>query len=341
MEKTIIIGLDLAKNVFQAHGARADGSVAFRKKLTRNQVLPFFAEQPVCLVAMEACASAHHWARSIRDLGPEVRLIPPIYVKPFVKRQKNDSADAEAIAEEASRPTMRFVAVKGIEQQAAGMAFRTRDLFIRQKTQTINALRGHLAEYGVIAPAAVANLGRLVAVMQRADSDLPLEVLELARMLVDQIGALQHRIDALDREIRQRAREDSVASRLMTVPGIGPICASAMMALAPPAESFARGRDFSAWLGLVPKQHSSGGKERLGRTSKMGQRDLRRLLITGAMAVVRWAALRGPRAGSWLEKMMIRKPRMLVAVALANKMARTAWALWAQGGVYRDPAAAA
>ena len=143
MEKTIIIGLDLAKNVFQAHGARADGSVAFRKKLTRNQVLPFFAEQPVCLVAMEACASAHHWARSIRDLGPEVRLIPPIYVKPFVKRQKNDSADAEAIAEEASRPTMRFVAVKGIEQQAAGMAFRTRDLFIRQKTQTINALRGH------------------------------------------------------------------------------------------------------------------------------------------------------------------------------------------------------
>ena len=236
---------------------------------------------------------------------------------------------------------MRFVAVKGIDQQAAGMAFRTRDLFIRQKTQTINALRGHLAECGVIAPAGVANLGRLVAVMQRADSGLPTEVIELARMLVDQIDELQLRIDTLDRDIRKRAREDDVASRLMTIPGVGPICASAMIALAPPAESFARGRDFSAWLGLVPKQHSSGGKERLGRTSKMGQRDLRRLLITGAMAVVRWAALRGARAGSWLEKMMIRKPRMLVAVALANKMARIAWALMAQGGVYPDPAAVA
>ena len=177
--------------------------------------------------------------------------------------------------------------------------------------------------------------------VERADSDLPTEVIELARMLVDQIDELQLRIDTLDRDIRKRAREDDVASRLMTIPGVGPICASAVIALAPPAESFVRGRDFSAWLGLVPKQHSSGGKERLGRTSKMGQRDLRRLLITAAMAVVRWVALRGPRAGSRLEKMMIRKPRMLVAVALANKMARIAWALMAQGGVYRDPAAAA
>ena len=208
MEMIIIIGLDLAKNVFQAHGAKADGSVAFRKKLTRNQVLAFFAGQPVCLVAMEACASAHHWARSIRDLGHEVRLIPP-----------NDSADAEAIAGAASRPTMRFVAVKGIEQQAAGTAFRTRDLFIRHKTHTINALRGHLAEYGIIAPAGVANLGRLVAVMQRADSGLPTEVIELARMLVDPIAGLQLRIDTLDRDIRKRARQDDVATRLMTVPG--------------------------------------------------------------------------------------------------------------------------
>ncbi len=341
MNKVIIIGLDLAKNVFQAHGARADGSVAFRKKLSRSQVLPFFAKQPACLVAMEACASAHHWARSIRDLGHEVRLIPPIYVKPFVKRQKNDSADAEAIAEAASRPTMRFVAVKSIEQQAGGMTFRTRDLFVRQKTQTINALRGHLAEYGVIAPKGVANLSRLVQAISDPDSGLPDQVIELGRMLLSQIEELQQKINGLEREIRVRTREDDVASRLMTIPGIGPICASAMMALAPPAESFARGRDFSAWLGLVPKQHSSGGKERLGRTSKMGQRDLRRLLITGAMAVVRWAARRGASEGSWLARMMARKPKMLVAVALANKMARIAWALMAHGSVYRDPLAAA
>lgn len=341
MEQSIIIGLDLAKNVFQAHGATADGSVAFRVKLARSQVLQFFAKQPACLVAMEACASAHHWARSIRDLGHEVRLIPPIYVKPFVKRQKNDSADAEAIAEAASRPTMRFVAIKSVEQQAASMAFRTRDLFVRQKTQTINALRGHLAEYGVVAPKGAANLGRLVQVIDDPKSGLPAEVVELARALLSQVGELQHRIDVLEREIRSRTRKDDVASRLMTIPGIGPICASAMMALAPPAESFARGRDFSAWLGLVPKQHSSGGKERLGRTSKMGQRDLRRLLITGAMAVVRWAARRGISEGSWLGRMLARKPRMLVAVALANKMARIAWALMANGGVYRDPAVAA
>ena len=341
MEKAIIIGLDLAKNVFQAHGAQADGSVAFRKKFSRGQVLQFFAKQPACLVAMEACASAHHWARSIRDLGHEVRLIPPIYVKPFVKRQKNDSADAEAIAEAASRPTMRFVAVKSVEQQAAGMAFRTRDLFVRQKTQTINALRGHLAEYGVIAPKGVANLGRLVQAIDDPCSGLPNQVIELGRALLSQIEELQRKIGVLEREIRVRTREDDVASRLMTIPGIGPICASAMMALAPPAESFTRGRDFSAWLGLVPKQHSSGGKERLGRTSKMGQRDLRRLLITGAMAVVRWAARRGAPEGSWLGRMMARKPMMLVAVALANKMARTAWALMAHGGVYRDPAAVA
>ncbi len=341
MEQAIIIGLDLAKNVFQAHGAEADGSVAFRKKFSRGQVLQFFAKQPACLVAMEACASAHHWARSIRDLGHAVRLIPPIYVKPFVKRQKNDSADAEAIAEAASRPTMRFVAVKSVEQQAAGMAFRTRDLFVRQKTQTINALRGHLAEYGVIAPKGVANLGRLVQAIDDPGSGLPNQVIELGRALLSQIEELQRKIGVLEREIRVRTREDDVASRLMTIPGIGPICASAMMALAPPAESFTRGRDFSAWLGLVPKQHSSGGKERLGRTSKMGQRDLRRLLITGAMAVVRWAARRGAPEGSWLGRMMARKPMMLVAVALANKMARTAWALMAHGGVYRDPAAVA
>lgn len=341
MENSNIIGLDLAKNVFQAHGSDAAGNVIFRRKLARSQVLKFFTKQPSCVVAMEACASAHHWGRLIGDLGHEVRLIPPVYVKPFVKRQKNDSADAEAISEAASRPTMRFVPVKSVAQQASGMAFRTRDLFIRQKTQTINALRGHLAEYGVIAPKGAANLKRLIDVLNDPNSGLPDQVVELGQMFLDQIDELQERIDELDRDLRKRLKEDDAASRLMTIPGIGPICASAMLALAPPAEGFARGRDFSAWLGLVPRQRSSGGKERLGGISKMGQRDLRRLLITGAMAVVRWATIRGARKGSWLERMMARKPRMLVAVALANKMARTAWALMAHGGVYRDPAAIA
>ena len=261
-------------------------------------------------------------------------------MKPFVKRQKNDAADAEAIAEAASRPTMRFVAVKSEEKQALGMAFRARDLFVRQKTQTINAVRGHLAEYGVIAPKGTAHLDRLNQVVADPDGGLPVAVVALARLLLDQIATLKEKIDVLEAEIRARVRHDDVASRLTTIPGIGPICAAAMEAFAPPPETFSKGRDFAAWLGITPRQHSSGGKERLGRMSKMGQRDLRRLLITGAMAVVRWAVRKGPLDGSWLARMLHRKPRMLVAVALANKMARICWALMAKGGVYRDPTVA-
>ncbi len=341
MVEVSIIGLDLAKNVFQAHGMRSDGCVAFRTKLSRAKVAEFFASQPRCIVAMEACASSHYWGRVLGDLGHEVKLIPPIYVKPFVKRQKNDMADAEAIAEAASRPTMRFVAVKSEEKQAAGMAFRTRDLFVRQKTQTINSLRGHLAEYGVVAPKGPAHLGRLKGALEDVAIGLPEPVIALSQMLLDQIALLQAKIDELEKEIRHQVRRDDVTARLMTIPGIGPISAAAMMAFAPPPEIFAKGRDFAAWMGLVPRQHSSVGKERLGRTSKMGQRDLRRLLITGAMAVVRWAARRGAPEGSWLWRMLQRKPRMLVAVALANRMARIAWALMAKGGVYKDPSVAA
>lgn len=339
MDKVSIIGLDLAKNMFQAHGACTDGSVGFRKKLSRKKVLTFFAAQSRCVVAMEACASSHFWAREIGKIGHEVKMIPPIYVKPFVKRQKNDAADAEAIAEAASRPTMRFVAVKSEEKQALGMAFRVRDLFVRQRTQTINALRGHLAEYGVIAPQGIAHLDRLIRVVVDPDNGMPAPVVALASMMLDQIKDLRERIGILEMEIRTRSKRDDIASRLMTVPGIGPICATAMEAFAPPAETFTRGRDFAAWVGLTPRQHSSGGRERLGKTSKMGQRDLRRLLITGAMAVVRWAVRKGAPEGSWLARMLLRKPRMLVAVALANKMARIAWALMAKGGIYRNPAA--
>jgi transposase len=340
MKEVSIIGLDLAKNVFQVHGAAVDGTVLFRRKLPRSQVLKFFASQPRCRVAMEACAGAHHWARAIAALDHEVKLIAPGYVKPFVKRQKNDMADAEAIAEAALRPTMRFVTAKTELQQAAAMAFRTRDLLVRQRTQTINALRGHLAEYGVVAPTGPTHIGRLIAVIEGEDGTLPGPVVTLAGILVKQIVALSDEIALLEKELRARAASDQTIVRLMTIPGIGPVTAAAMTAFAPPAETFAKGRHFASWIGLTPRQHSSGGKERLGRTSKMGQRDLRRLLITGAIGVVRWAARRGVTSGSWLGRMMSKKPRMLVAVALANRMARVAWAIMAKGGIYRDPAIA-
>ena len=339
MEEVSTIGIDLAKQVFQVHGSHADGSVAFRKKLSRAKLLPFLASQPRCVVAMEACAGAHHWGREIEALGYKVRLIAPAYVKPFVRRQKNDAADAEAIVEAAVRPTMRFVAVKSAEKQASGMVFKVRDLLVRQRTQVINALRGHLAEYGIIAPQGIFYVSRLAAEIETPRSDMPVVAVEMCTMLLKHLSVLDERIAALDQQIRDRARTDETVRRLMTIPGIGPICATALEALAPPADTFAKGRDFAAWLGLTPRQNSSGGKARLGRVSKMGQRDLRRLLIIGAMAVVRWAARRGAPTGSWLARMMASKPRMLVAVALANRIARVAWALMVQGGIYRASAA--
>ena len=341
MVEISIIGVDLAKNSFQVHGASADGTVVFRKKLSRGRVLKFLAVQPRCTVAMEACASAHHWGREIGRLGHDVRLIAPIYVKPFVKRQKNDAADAEAICEAAQRPTMRFVAVKSEDKQSSAMIFKTRDLLVRQKTRTINALRAHLAEFGVIAPKGPAHLGRLVSQVKAPETGLLEPVRTLCLMLIDLVSKLIEQIRVLDGEIKTRSRNDDVAKRLMTIPGVGPVIATALEALAPPAETFKRGRDFAAWMGLTPRQWSTGGKPRLGKISKMGQRDLRRLLIIGASAVVRWAAKRGAPEGSWLARMLVRKPRMLIVVALANKIARVAWALMAHGGIYRAPVCAA
>jgi len=334
------IGIDLAKRTFQLHGATADGAVIFRKKLSREKLLDFLAEQPQAVVAMEACASAHYWGRQIGALGHEVKLVPPIYVKPFVKRQKNDSADAEAIVEAASRPTMRFVEVKSAEQQGQGMLFRTRDLLVRQRTQSINALRGHLAEFGIIAPRGPARVDLLARAVQ-ADADiLPATARELAQLLLDQIAAFSEKIATLEKDIRRRAPKDAETARLMTIPGVGAICATAVRAFCPSMTAFRSGRDFAAWVGLTPKQNSTGGKARLGRTSKMGQRDVRRLLIIGASAVVCWAERKGPPQGSWLARMMARKPHMLVVVALANKMARTIWALSVRNDIYRNPVAA-
>ncbi len=290
---------------------------------------------------MEACASAHYWGREAEKLGHEVRLVPPIYVKPFVKRQKNDAADAEATCEAAQRPTMSVVAVKTEEQQARGMLFRTRDLLVRQRTQMINALRGHLAELGVVAPQGPAHVSRLASELEDPGSGLPGPVRELGGLLLGQIADLDGKIGGLDKDLRACTRQDEEASRLMTIPGVGPITAMALQAFAPPMQSFRCGRDFAAWVGLVPRQHTTGGKPRLGKISKMGQRDLRRLLITGAMAEIRWAIRRGMPEGSWLARMLARKPRKLVAAALANKMARIVWALMTKKETYRHPGTAA
>jgi transposase len=340
MSEVSIIGLDLAKNVFQVHGADASGAILFRKKLRRYQVLKFFDAQPACRVAMEACASSHYWAREITKLGHDVRLIAPSYVKPFVKRQKNDAADAEAICEAAQRPTMRFVAAKSEEQQAAAIVFRARDLLVRQRTQTINAIRGHLAEFGLVAAQGLFHVAKPVAAMEDKGSAIPEAARPILCLLVEQLRSLDERVAVLDREIARRAREDEDAKRLMTIPGIGPITATALAALAPSAQTFNRGRDFAAWLGLTPLQHSTGGKQKLGETSQMGERTLRRLLIIGASAAVRWAMRKGVTANPWLSRMLSRKPPMLVIVALANKTARIVWALMAKGGTYRSPAMA-
>ena len=340
VDEGITIELDIAKQVFQVHGADPAGRVVFRKRLTRGKLLAFFATQPLCTVAMEACAGAHHWAREIGRLGHTVRLIPPSYVKPFVKRQKNDAADAEAICEAAQRPTMRFVPVKDEEQQANGVLFRTRDLLVQQRTQCINALRGHLAEYGHVFPQGITQADNLKAQVENVDVALPEAARSVLKVLVTTFEKLKSQIESLDAEIGRRSKTNPVARRLMTIPGIGPIAATAITALVPAAESFRCGRDFAAWLGLTPLQRSTGGKQKLGAVSQRGERTIRRLLILGASAVVRHASMRKKPAGTWLDQMLGRKPKMLVTVALANKIARVVWALLVKGGIYRAPVAA-
>src|SRR5215831_16742660 len=299
MAQVTTIGLDLAKHVFQAHGADAAGQVLFRKRITRGKLIGLLAAQSPCIVAMEACAGAHYWAREIGKLGHSVRLMAPAYVKPFVKRQKNDAADAEAVCEAVQRPSMRFVPVKTEEQQADAIVFRARDLLVRQRTQCVNALRGHLMEYGYVFPKGITHVETLVAVVEDLPSSLPDSVRVILKLLVDTFTALEAQITPLDAEIRQRSKSDPTARRLMTIPGVGPIASTAITALVPAAEGFPAGRDFAAWLGLTPLQKSTGGKQKLGAVSKRGERTIRRLFIIGASAVVRQASRRGAPKGSW------------------------------------------
>ena len=337
MEQVAIIGVDLAKNSFQLHGAAEDGTVVFRKRLSRMQFHKFMSAHPKCVVAMEACGGAHFWAQELGTIGHTVKLISPRYVKPFVKRQKNDAADAEAIVEAAQRPTMRVVSPKTEEQRSRAVAFRVRQQLIRQRSDLVNALRSHLYEFGYIAPKGINHLHRLEAVIADDTTHLPKIARAMCQMLLEQVHCLSEKIALLNREISTLSRKSEISSRLQTMPGIGPICAMAIETFAPPMQSFQSGRDFAAWLGLVPLQKSSGGKQRLGRTSKMGQSDIRRLLIVGAMAVAQWSSRKGAAAGSWLERMLEKKPLMLVVIALANKMARGIWAMLTREQNYRDP----
>ncbi len=335
--KDTMIGVDLAKHVFQLHGASMMGELKFRKKLSREQFFRFMSDQAPALVVMEACGSAHYWARALVKLGHEIKLIAPQYVRPFVKRQKNDAADAEAIVIAARQPEMRFVPPKTADQQARAVLFRARERTVRQRTELVNALRAVLYEYGRVIPLGIGHVKRIEAIVENAEVDLPELVRDECRDLLAQIGEKTVRIEEKTKRLTELSRQSKIARRLQTMPGVGPQIALAVEAFAPPMENFRCGRDFAAWLGLVPRQFSSGGKERLGRVSKAGQADIRRLLIIGAMTRVRWASRKPPVQGSWLSRMLAKKPRMLVAIALANKMARKIWAMLTKQEDYRNP----
>jgi len=333
--KISILAIDLAKGSFQVCAVGLDGMVVFNRAVSRTRLATLLAEHPACIVAMEACATSHHWGRFAQSHGHEVRLVPAAYVKPFVKRQKNDRADAEAIAEAALRPTMRFVAVKSAATQGRAVAFRTHQCMVRQRTQLINALRGHLAEFGLVAPKGPASLKLLENALADQSTDLPAPVRHMGSIYVEQIARLTEVIDRLSDELETSSKTDEQLRRLCTIPGIGPVTAGAVAAFAPDLDTFDSGRNFAAWLGLVPRQRSTGGKARLGSVSKMGQTDIRRLLIVGAMSVIRWVVRKGGSANRWLAAIVARKPKMVAAVALANKMARMIWALSTKQENYR------
>ncbi|MCB1839353.1 MAG: IS110 family transposase [Alphaproteobacteria bacterium] len=338
MNEVRIIGLDLAKRIFQVHGIDQQGQVVIQKRLQRSEVLSWFSLLKPCLIGMEACATAHYWARELSTLGHEVKMIPPSYVKPYVRRQKNDRADAAAICEAVSRPSMRFVAVKSVDQQAIQVLHRSRELLIRQRTQLINALRAHLAEFGVIFPQGNAGVAQAINAVRETDKpDLPVFVKQVLSGLADHIERLKQEIAALDRRMTAWHKDHADSRRLATIPGIGIVTASAIIAAVGDGRQFKSAREFAAWIGLVPRQSSSGGKERLGRISKKGNTYLRQLLVIGATTQLRHRKKGMAPGGLWFEQLLIRKPARVASVALANKLARIAWAILTGCTEYRAP----
>jgi transposase len=333
----ITVGLDLAKRIFQVHAVDASGGVIVRKALRRSQVLPFFAKLPPCLIGMEACGTSHHWARELTGLGHKVRLMPPAYVKPYVKRGKNDAVDAEAICEAVTRPTMRFVAMKSAEQQAALSLHRTRNLLVKQRTQLVNMIRGLLAEFGIDIPEGLERalgLAREIAAKETTP-DVPAVAMQILGLLCGQVLDTHVRLQGIDRSILALQRSDEVARRLSTIPGIGPVGATAFAASVADPGQFRSGREFAAWLGLTPSQNSSGGKDRLGRITKMGDRYLRKLLVIGATSLIRRARYKPEAADPRLVALLARKPVRVASVAMANKMARVVWAVMMRGETYQ------
>ena len=329
------IGLDLAKNVFQVHGIDDTGKVIVRRSLRRRQVLPLFGKLEPCLIGMEACGTSHFWARALQALGHEVKLMPPIYVTPYVKRGKTDAGDAAAICEAVTRPTMRFVAIKSAEQQSILALHRTRALLVRQRTQLINMIRAQLAEFGFVLATGIQHALKLVdQLVEGRAPDIPALACKIVISLAEQIRALQARIATLEEDMKSWFRGNELAKRLKTIPGIGFITASALAASVTDPHQFTSGRQFAASLGLTPKADCSGDKQRMGRISKMGDRYLRRLLVNGMTSQLQ-AARRKPEAHPWVTRLLASKPNKLVAVAMANKAARIAWVVMTRGEVYR------
>ena len=342
MEKITTVGVDIAKSVFQVHGVDAQGTVAICRQLKRRQVLPFFKKLPACLIGIEACATSHHWSRELQALGHTVRLMPARYVKAYGKRGKNDAADAEAICEAVGRKTMRFVETKTKEQQAGLMLHRTRHLFIRQQTALINAIRAHLAEFGIVAPVGRKGVEALLKVVaDPKDRRVPEVARECLNALGHQLQMVKAHILDFDRRILAWHRSNETSRRLDAIPGVGPALATALVASVSDPKAFRSARDFAAWIGLVPKQNSSGGKERLGGVTKQGDRYLRSLLTAGALAVIRYAKIHGTTHRPWLTALLARRPTKVAAIALANKIARMAWAMMVRNERYKEPAALA